>query len=322
MARTDYSTAVESLLGGRTEVSTKEFFEAMPGCPAQTVYSRIRALEKQGRIYASGHGVFTVGSRMRYVVEITPWMVEVNRYLVSECEGAGHCISERGGNLHVEVYRPDVRRVMEALKARYRHVAGQDEAGRITGLTGYVIVGHIISEAPLLEEGEVPVPSLEKSLVDMIAERKCPEEEVQKHFQRAFEVYQINSSTLLRYASRRNVRPQAARHIGLLNRERIEMIGKIQEFFATQPVERAWLFGSFSRQEERPDSDVDLLVDYQNSKKLSLLDISRIMTRLQTAISREIDLVENGYLMPFAENSVNNDKYLIYERTTQRPRTA
>ena len=32
---------------------------------------------------------------------------------------------------------------------------------------------------------------------------------------------------------------------------------KIAEYFKTQPVLKAWLFGSYSRGEERPDSDVD-----------------------------------------------------------------
>lgn len=36
----------------------------------------------------------------------------------------------------------------------------------------------------------------------------------------------------------------------------------ICEYFKTQPVEKAWLFGSFSRNEERPDSDVDILVKF------------------------------------------------------------
>ena len=30
--------------------------------------------------------------------------------------------------------------------------------------------------------------------------------------------------------------------------------------FKTQPVLKAWFFGSYSRGEERPDSDVDILV--------------------------------------------------------------
>ena len=31
----------------------------------------------------------------------------------------------------------------------------------------------------------------------------------------------------------------------------------ISDFCKTQPIEKAWVFGSFSRGEERDDSDVD-----------------------------------------------------------------
>lgn len=46
----------------------------------------------------------------------------------------------------------------------------------------------------------------------------------------------------------------------MLSDEVKAMIPKIQEFFKTQPVTRAWLFGSCSRGEETPQSDVDILV--------------------------------------------------------------
>jgi len=44
----------------------------------------------------------------------------------------------------------------------------------------------------------------------------------------------------------------------------------IAEYFKTQPVLKAWLFGSFSRGEERPESDVDILVDLDYSHLISL----------------------------------------------------
>lgn len=322
MAQGQYSEQIEALLEGRSEVTAKDFFAAMPGIPAQTVYSRIRSLERAGRIYAGGHGVYRVGSKMKYKVLPTPWMIEVNEYLIRECVGVGHCVSERNGNLYVEVSRIHVQRVLEALKAGNMKAADSKSAARIDGLTGYVIVGQMVSEAPCLDDEYVPVPSLEKSLVDSIAEGKCSYEEVQKQFQRAFEVYEINTSTLLRYASRRGVRSRASAHIASLNHERIEMIGKIQKFFETQPVERAWLFGSFSRQEERPDSDIDLLVDFVPESDVSLMDHVRMSYGLQDCLRREVDLVTNGTLLPFAITTANNDKYQIYERTYQRPGTA
>ena len=92
------------------------------------------------------------------------------------------------------------------------------------------------------------------------------------------------------------------------------MIPKIQAYLATQPVERAYLFGSCARGEERPDSDIDLLVTYTDSDSLSLMDISRMMIQLEKQIHNRVDLVEDAYLKPFARESVDKDKILLYER--------
>ena len=42
-----------------------------------------------------------------------------------------------------------------------------------------------------------------------------------------------------------------------MTREMIQQ--KIAEYFETQPVLKAWIFGSFARGEETPQSDVDIL---------------------------------------------------------------
>lgn len=92
------------------------------------------------------------------------------------------------------------------------------------------------------------------------------------------------------------------------------MTKKISEYFKTQPVEKAWLFGSFARGEETPESDVDILVQYDEKARISLLMISRMMGELERCVGRRVDLIEDGCLMPFAVESVNRDKQLIYER--------
>ena len=40
------------------------------------------------------------------------------------------------------------------------------------------------------------------------------------------------------------------------------IVENIQKYFRTQPVVKAWLFGSYSRGEETSESDVDILVQY------------------------------------------------------------
>ena len=92
-----------------------------------------------------------------------------------------------------------------------------------------------------------------------------------------------------------------------------QMIPKIQAFFANQPIKKAWLFGSYSRGEERPDSDVDILVEYKNSDEISLFAISHMISSLKKILNKRVDLVEEGCLLPFAVDSVYRDRILIYE---------
>ena len=88
----------------------------------------------------------------------------------------------------------------------------------------------------------------------------------------------------------------------------------IAEYFKTQPVLKAWLFGSFSRGAETPLSDVDILVNLDHSQPVGLKFFG-MWNDLERLLDRRVDLVEDGELLPFAEESANRDKYLIYERT-------
>ena len=89
---------------------------------------------------------------------------------------------------------------------------------------------------------------------------------------------------------------------------------KIAEYFKTQPVLKVWLFGSFARGEEREDSDVDLLILPDKSQHFSLFTLSGMYEDLKELLGREVDLITDGGLMPFARESAERDKILIYER--------
>ena len=89
---------------------------------------------------------------------------------------------------------------------------------------------------------------------------------------------------------------------------------KTAEFFRTVPVEKAWLFGSYSRGEQRPWSDVDILVQYDRRQPIGLLKIAGMKDELEDLLNCEVDLVEDGTLRNWAVDSVNREKKLIYER--------
>lgn len=95
---------------------------------------------------------------------------------------------------------------------------------------------------------------------------------------------------------------------------RKSIIPKIREYFKSQPIIRAWIFGSFSRGEETEASDIDILVDFDKNAHVGLFKYAGIYGDLKEMLGREVDLVKNGTLKPFAIETVNNDKILIYER--------
>jgi len=92
----------------------------------------------------------------------------------------------------------------------------------------------------------------------------------------------------------------------------------IAEYFKTQPVLKAWLFGSFARGEETPRSDVDILfVPDRSGKPFTLFTHGGMLMDLQELLGRKVDLVEEGSLRPYAAETANRDKILIYERKSE-----
>lgn len=92
------------------------------------------------------------------------------------------------------------------------------------------------------------------------------------------------------------------------------IIPQIKQYFSTQPVEKAWLFGSFARGEEREDSDIDILFTAASNSSFSLLTYGGMYMDLRELLGREIDLVKEDSLLPFAAETANRDKILFYER--------
>ena len=64
----------------------------------------------------------------------------------------------------------------------------------------------------------------------------------------------------------------------------------IADYFKTQPVVKAWLFGSFARGEETEDSDVDLLVEYDEDG-VSLMKHAAMIIELEERLQRPVDIV-------------------------------
>jgi len=92
------------------------------------------------------------------------------------------------------------------------------------------------------------------------------------------------------------------------------IVHKLQAFFPSYPIEKAWVFGSYARGEETRKSDIDIMVSFDKDAQISLFDYIGIMNDLEDLVHRKIDLVEEGQLRTWAKESVEQEKILIYER--------
>ncbi len=89
---------------------------------------------------------------------------------------------------------------------------------------------------------------------------------------------------------------------------------QIGEYFATQPVLKAWVFGSYARGEQREDSDIDIMIVPDRNAHVGLFLLSGMRLDLQDILGKKVDLVTEKGLLPFARPSVERDKVLMYER--------
>ena len=83
-------------------------------------------------------------------------------------------------------------------------------------------------------------------------------------------------------------------------------------FFKNQPVRRAYLFGSFVRGENNPESDLDILVELEPGT--GLFKFISIQHQLQIALRMQIDLVSANGLSPKIKPYIDSEKILIYEK--------
>jgi uncharacterized protein len=72
------------------------------------------------------------------------------------------------------------------------------------------------------------------------------------------------------------------------------------------------LFGSALRADFRPDSDLDLLIEFEPGAEVGLLTLARIQHQLEQLVERDVDLVPKGGLKPLIRDQVLSEARVLY----------
>ncbi len=86
-----------------------------------------------------------------------------------------------------------------------------------------------------------------------------------------------------------------------------------QVFDVQNKVKLAWLFGSYARGENSSSSDIDILIDVQDTNKFNLFDLAEIKEKLQERFGLPVDIVMFKAISPDIKKRIEKEMILIYE---------
>ncbi len=91
-----------------------------------------------------------------------------------------------------------------------------------------------------------------------------------------------------------------------------EVQKRITPIMVKYSIKRAAVFGSVARGEDRPDSDVDLLVKL-GDQPMGMFKYMQFIEELEEVLGRKVDLVTEG-ADRFLKHYISKETKMIYER--------
>lgn len=73
-----------------------------------------------------------------------------------------------------------------------------------------------------------------------------------------------------------------------------------------------YMFGSMARDEGRPDSDLDLFIDYDRTRKFSLVDLVGIKFFLEDQLGVGVDLTTRDSLHPMLRSNIEKSAVRVF----------
>ncbi len=89
---------------------------------------------------------------------------------------------------------------------------------------------------------------------------------------------------------------------------------EVVAFCRRHQIRELALFGSMLREEYRPDSDIDVLIDLEPGieEELTFLDLVGMQLELSQILQREVDLAPRDSLKPLIKDEILADLEVVY----------
>jgi len=94
----------------------------------------------------------------------------------------------------------------------------------------------------------------------------------------------------------------------MMNRK--EIFEKIGRILKDQGARKVAVFGSYVRDEQKPESDIDIIVEF--SERKSLLELVRIERELSEVLGIKVDLLTEKSISPYLIDTIKKEMEVIY----------
>lgn len=192
---------------------------------------------KKGKLRRVGRGVYTIQTANTFLVKTNAKVRSLYRSLLRQYPFADFCVYSANvitpllhdmmpnNTIYVETNRDTIMSVFEMLFPKYKgrlFLAPTKEIATtyIEFSRENIIVKPLVTEAPLTLDGKVPVPTLEKLLVDTRVDADYSYLQGYENLEMlrtAISHYNVNRNRLLRYADRRNMKNSILKDLETIN---------------------------------------------------------------------------------------------------------
>ncbi len=204
-----------------------------------TIYWRVYELKQKGVLQQVARGIYSLSDVNDYKPLVDPSLKQLFGTIQKQFPYLTVCLwstkwlnelmTHQPGTFYtiVEVEKEGMYSVFYWLQEKQRHVfmnpGNKEMELYVSGRKQAIIILPLLSEAPIQKVNGVKTVTLEKMLVDIVADDKIfsaqQGREQKRIYRRAYEKYTINQAKLKRYARRRNSKQKVEKLLDAVSKE-------------------------------------------------------------------------------------------------------